>query len=89
MSTLNYLRRKRFINALVKDTPLHYKEDDDDVCSSPSSNNTIIMPKYKPDFTEEQDQAFMSELLNKTYHMLPDNIGDGREIGRQGLHHRG
>ena len=76
MSTLDYLRRKRFINALVADTKLLYKEGDS---RSAPNGKTIVMPQYKPDFTEAQDQAFMSELINKCYHAMPDNIADSQQ----------
>jgi len=77
MSSLDYMRRKRFINALVKDTNMHYKESED-YYSTPN-DNTIVMPQYKPDFTEEQDQAFMSELIQKCYHAMPENILDAHQ----------
>ena len=77
MSTLDYQRRKRFINAVVADTNMRYREDKHG--SRTPNNNEIVMPKYKPDFTEAQDRAFMSELLQKCYHAMPDNIQDSMQ----------
>lgn len=77
MSTLDYQRRKRFINAVVEDTKLTYKETSE--AASLPNNREIVMPVYKPDFTEEQDQHFMSELLQKCYHAMPDNIEDSKQ----------
>lgn len=77
MSSLDYMRRKRFINALVSDTSMRYAESDS-YYSTPN-NSTIVMPTYKADFTDEQDQEFMSELIQKCYHAMPDNIEDSQQ----------
>lgn len=73
---LDYLRRKRFINSLVADTKLQYQEG---AHSHAPNGRTVVMPEYRPDFTEDQDQRFMSELIQKCYHALPDNIGDSKQ----------
>ena len=84
MSSVDYGRRKAFINALVSDTTLKYREDEK-VGAGYTEKNTIIMPTYRPEFTKAQDHHWMMQLLNNTYHNLPDNKGDLNEIVRQGI----
>lgn len=73
MSTLDFMRRKRFINTLVSDVKLSYAEQD----GPPHvRGNTIIMPPYKAGMTQEQDTAWMESLLTLCYSAMPENRAD-------------
>ena len=73
MSTLDFMRRKRFINTLVSDVKLSYSEQD----GPPHvRGKTIIMPPYKAGMTQEQDTAWMESLLTLCYSAMPENRAD-------------
>ena len=84
MATLDYQRRKAFINALVSDSNMRYVESDE-VGHGTTRGKTIIMPRYSPTFTDEQNQKWMEQLLSNCYHNLPDNVGDIQEIASRNM----
>lgn len=74
MSTTDYMRRRRFINALVSDTKLEYREERDAIPHT--KGNMVVMPPYQPNFTPEQDVMWMESLITQCYANMPENIKD-------------
>ena len=74
MATIDYHRRRRFINTIVDDASLHYYEGEDITC--PCTDGEVVkMPPFKPTFTDQEANEWMASLVHECYH----NMGSNRE----------
>lgn len=74
MANLDYMRRKRFINALISDCKLQYREEEG--ATPHMKGNTVVMPPPAPDFSDVQNRSWMENLITTAYHATPDNRAD-------------
>lgn len=73
MSTINYLARKKFVNAFIGTTPLRYREYDAAREQAPVPNmNTVVMPMLAADADDTQEQIWFSRLIDEVYFRLPE-----------------
>ena len=75
MATIDYHRRRRFINTIVDDASLHYYEGSEITCPC-TDGEAVKMPPFKPTFTDQEANEWMAALVHECYHNMGSNRKD-------------